>query len=79
MKEETHKKREFESKSVMTCELTLEFFKMKVGHLRRYLRKRGYEVKLPELYDAAALLHGYKNWQTMRAIGFEIRPEEKKD
>lgn len=79
MREATSRKRAFEEGRIFTCELTQSFFKKKVRQLQKHLKKLGYDAKMGELYDAVAIMHGYRDWNTMRAIGFEDRPKTEQD
>lgn len=60
-----------EAKRILTANLTEERCKKAVKQAKKYLHEKGHIVKLGEVYHVAAILLGYRNWNTLSACGFE--------
>ena len=56
---------------VLTISISEKRFKKGAMSLKNQMRKKGHHVKQSVLLDAAAIFLGFRNWQTMKATGFE--------
>lgn len=63
----------------LSMQMSEDFFKKGVKRVKKYIREKGHPVKLGEIYEAIALMHGYRNWATMKAIGFKDSSSAKTD
>ncbi len=79
MKPRREVQKQREKQRSMTCEFSEARLKRSVKRLKRFLHDKGYPLKHCEIFEAAAILHGFNNWSTMKEIGFSEHSKSPED